>query len=102
MENSAQTPAAPVRKRKKIKAKRAAPAGKVSPVVKEDDELAGLTGTECGFECTAERCVISHLNVCSHPNKGGMQAVVMNDPEALKRYQRARKMLAVQTANKRG
>jgi carbonic anhydrase len=67
-----------------------------------DDEQAGLTSTECCFECTAERCAISHLNVCSHPNKGGMQAVVMNDPEALKRYQRARKTLAVQVASKRG
>jgi hypothetical protein len=67
-----------------------------------DDEQAGLSANECCFDCTAERCAISHLNVCSHPNKGGMQAVVMNDPEALKRYQRARKTLAVQVAAKRG
>jgi hypothetical protein len=70
--------------------------------VDANDEIGGLTATECSFDCSAERCVISGQNVCSHPNKGGIQAVIMNDPEALKRYNRARKMLAVQAANKRG
>ena len=77
-------------------------AQKNPPVVDPNDELGGISATECPFDCNNERCVISCLNVCSHPNKGGMQAIVMNDPEALKRYQRARKILAVAAANKRG
>lgn len=77
-------------------------AKKEETAIDPSDELGGLTATECAFDCNPERCVISHLNVCSHPNKGGMQAVVMNDPEALKRYQRARKMLAVAAAHRRG
>lgn len=72
-----------------------------APSVDPEDDLGGLTSTECPFDCSPERCAISGQNVCSHPNKGGMQAVVMNDPEALKRYQRARKLLAVAAANKR-
>lgn len=74
---------------------------KADVAVDPSDELGGLTATECPFDCGPEKCVISGLNVCSHPNKGGMQSVVMNDPEALKRYNRARKILAVASANKR-
>lgn len=74
---------------------------KETPAVDPNDELGGINATECPFDCSPERCVISGINVCSHPNKGGQQAEVMNDPEALKRYNRARKILAVATANKR-
>ena len=75
---------------------------KEKPAVDPNDELGGLTATECPFDCNAEKCVISGRGVCSHPNKGGLQAVVMSDQEALKRYNRARKILAIAAANKRG
>lgn len=68
----------------------------------ETDEQAGLSPTECPFDCSRERCVISGANFCGHPNKGGgSQPRLQADPAAVKRYNRARKTLAVEAAKKK-
>lgn len=57
------------------------------------DNFAGLTAQECCKACTAERCIISGINVCSHPAKGGLQGALMAQPDTLKRYQAAQAKL---------
>ena len=91
------------RKRKKAKAKRAAPVKKVVqiPAVKEDALLGGLSATECPYDCSPNGCVISVRPFCAHPNKGGMQSVMQGDPEAVIRYNKARKLLAHQALDKK-
>jgi hypothetical protein len=65
-------------------------------------ELDGLTVNECAFGCLPERCVISRTAHCCHPTKGGLQATEQRDPEVIARYQRARRLLAHQAADKKG
>lgn len=69
--------------------------------VKADDKFGGLTATECPYDCNANSCVISGLNVCGHPRKGGLQPAVQRDPDAMERYNAARKILAHQAVDKR-
>jgi hypothetical protein len=89
-------------KRKKAKA-RAKPRTAAVPPVEKNEEFGGLNATECSFDCTPGRCVISGLNLCGHPNKGGgSQAAIQNNPEAMARYNAARRQLAMQAASKRG
>jgi hypothetical protein len=40
---------------------------------KARDNLTGLTGSTCCADCGPEGCVISGINVCAHPRKGGLQ-----------------------------
>lgn len=35
---------------------------------KPANEFAGMTATKCPSACTPDRCVISTVNVCKHPN----------------------------------
>ena len=65
------------------------------------DPQAGLTAAECPFDCKADRCVISGMNVCGHPRKGGLQPAIQRDPEAMTRYNAARKTLAHLAVDKR-
>jgi hypothetical protein len=67
----------------------------------EEDELGGLTASECPYDCNAERCVISGINFCGHPRKGGLQPAIQRDPDAMIRVNKARKMLAHQAVDKR-
>ena len=46
--------------------------------------------------------IISGVNVCAHPNKGGLQPILMQDQKAMARYQRAKKALAHQKINLTG
>lgn len=106
MDTIEQTEAPKVSKRrtkKKPRAKRAAPVKKVVqiPATQEDPAIAGLTHTECPFDCNPEGCVISGKPFCSHPNKGGMPSVMQSDPEAIKRFNRARKILAHQVLDRK-
>jgi hypothetical protein len=64
-------------------------------------DLDGLTGTDCPYECGPEKCCITGLNVCGHPNKGGLQAASMQDPAVLRRFNEARKILARENLAKR-
>lgn len=84
-------PAAPA-KRKYTRRKASKVAGaKVAPL-KVPDELAGLTEIECCADCKAEHCVISGINICGHPLKGGQ--IPPDDGKALARFERAKKALA--------
>lgn len=64
------------------------------------EEFGGLNPTECSFDCSPKGCIISGTAFCAHPNKGGADRVA-GDPDALARYQRARKQLAMQAVKKR-
>lgn len=41
-------------------------------------EFAGISVANCPAACTAERCIISGVNVCAHPAKGGLHASMQN------------------------
>lgn len=76
-------------KKKRSPAKRQA----ATPKQEVPKEFAGLTPTECCDACTADYCVVSGINVCSHPFKGGLQAAQLSQPEAVKRFGRAKMAL---------
>jgi hypothetical protein len=50
----------------------------------------GMTATTCSSKCNADGCVISGRGYCAHPRKGGLQAVDLSSPDALRRAQQAR------------
>src|SRR5229473_8659786 len=53
-------------------------------------QFAGITTTECCDGCNKDGCVISGMNYCAHPFKGGLQSAQMQDQDALKRFNRAK------------
>jgi hypothetical protein len=93
-ETTIEKPAAPKRKRKARKSPRRA-----SPAVKVPAEFAGLTATTCCDGCNPDGCVISGINVCAHPFKGGLQSAQLNQHETVKRFDRAKRVLAGQKIN---
>jgi hypothetical protein len=57
--------------------------------------LTGITAGKCCNGCSANRCVISGVGICAHPNMGGLQdAIGRRDVAALDRFQQARAHLA--------
>jgi hypothetical protein len=58
-------------------------------------KLAGITKAACAKACSETGCVITGMNVCAHPNKGGVQRSLMGDLEILGRYADACKILGV-------
>jgi hypothetical protein len=68
--------------------------------LKVPDEFAGLTEVECCNDCNANRCVISGINVCGHPMKGGQ--IRTGDGAAEGRFMRAKKALAHRKIDLRG
>lgn len=56
--------------------------------------LAGLAPRTCPTACTAERCVISGINVCSHPFGTGLQSALLGNPDVVRRFQMAKDKLA--------
>lgn len=94
-------PKKPAKKTKPRKKQARAKTEKIAAAPKEADELGGLTAAECPFDCNADHCVISRINVCAHPRKGGLQPAVQRDPEAMVRYNAARKKLAHQSVDGR-
>lgn len=60
----------------------------------EIDELEGINELECPILCEQGRCVITADSHCGHPRKGGIQSVHQSRPEVIRRYNRARMMLA--------
>jgi hypothetical protein len=60
----------------------------------EADPLDGISQTDCPRECKADRCCIVGAPVCSHPNKGGLQAKFQSDPAILRVFNDARQRLA--------
>jgi hypothetical protein len=97
---------APKKKPAKKKAKkRAFPRARIeaqATAAKVPSEFVGITTTECCDGCNADGCVISGINVCAHPMKGGLQSAQMRDPEALKRFNRAKGALRDQMIDLRG
>lgn len=84
-------PEAPKPKRKWPKRK---PRLVVDNAPKAPAEFEGLTATDCCNDCDEHRCVISGAPVCAHPMKGGLQAAQQRVPEVVKRYRRAKIVLA--------
>jgi hypothetical protein len=84
-----ETPApAPAKTRRKAARKeKTAAAAKPNP-------FEGLTPADCCNGCSPERCVISGMNVCAHPYKGGLQSALQSKPDVLKRHRAARRFLA--------
>src|SRR5437879_2240730 len=87
-------PAAPKRKRKARKSPRRAASTTKAPA-----EFAGLTATTCCDACNPDGCVISGINVCAHPFKGGLQSAQLGQHETVKRFDRAKRVLAGQKIN---
>lgn len=56
-------------------------------------EMLGLTATDCCVDCTLERCAITGKPYCGHPNKGGLWPQDKVNPEAMERFNKARKKL---------
>jgi hypothetical protein len=63
-------------------------------------EFLGLSSEECAVDCCLENCVISGKPYCAHPRKSGLQAIDKGNPEAMRRYNRARKSLALGDAER--
>ncbi len=64
-------------------------------------EYAGISKSDCCVDCTPERCVITHANICGHPAKGGLQAAFQAQPAVLARYNKAKKHLLLEQARER-
>jgi hypothetical protein len=96
---TAPKPAKKVRRRKRAAKPKAEKMTAPKPEV--NDEFGGLTAADCPYDCNANRCVISGMNVCGHPRKGGLQPAIQRDPEAMTRFNQARKVLAHQAVDKR-
>jgi uncharacterized protein CbrC (UPF0167 family) len=91
-----ETPAAaPKKPVKKAKKKRAFPRMRIEEkaATKVPSQFSGISANECCDGCNKDGCVISGSFYCAHPMKGGLQAEQMNDPEALKRFARAKAAL---------
>lgn len=101
-----QTEQAPMKKKpaKKAKKKRAFPRARIearaAPTI--PTQFAGITTTECCDGCNKDGCVISGMNYCAHPMKGGLQSASMQDQDALKRFNRAKAALRDQMIDLRG
>ena len=102
MEIAEQMPAAPAPKKKGKKARRTPRRASFHKPAKPPEQLAGLSASDCPFDCNAEKCLISCMAICGHPGKGGLQSAMQNDPEAMARYNQARKILAHQKVDKKG
>lgn len=76
-----------------LEARKAAPPKPLAALQQSIDELEGLTADDCADECRDGYCVITHLNHCGHPAKGGIQAAHQVNPEIKARYNRAKRML---------
>lgn len=86
-----ETPSAPPKPKRKYVVRRKA----TKPVEKAPPpEFAGLSPTDCCNACTASKCVISGIGICSHPMKGGLQSALMIRDDVMRRYNRAKVFLA--------
>ena len=103
MSMSEETPTeAPKKVVKKKRKARAFPRARAEAKPEVPSEFAGISSTDCCDACNKDGCVISSMNYCAHPFKNGLQAAQMNDPEALRRYNRAKGALRNQMIDLRG
>lgn len=63
------------------------------PATRKPSEYAGITPAECPTACNVDGCVISGKPYCAHPFKNGLQGADRNDPDALARFEAAKKIL---------
>ena len=82
---------APKRKTKRKVRKAAVPAP-----VKADGIYTGMTVTDCCDACSVDGCVISGKPYCAHPRKGGLHSAEIQQPDALRRQQQAKRILGKQ------
>ncbi len=84
------------KKQKRKYTRRAQPNLKV--VVPKASPYAGMTEQDCPAACTQNRCVITYIDFCGHPLKGGPQpnmlADPVNGPPMMRRFNEAKKILA--------
>lgn len=92
-ETPKKAPAKPKAKRRKSAARKYIKAGHVSadpPVLRSSaHEFAGMTPRACPAACTAERCVVSTVNICKHPSltaDSGCGPVTLRNRERARRY----------------
>ncbi len=92
----------PIIKSKRKYTRRKKIIARAPPVVpKPTAEFAGLTVTDCAKGCSPAGCVISGRGYCAHPRKGALQAIDMQNVEALARLNRARKQLGINAVEQR-
>jgi hypothetical protein len=68
--------------------------------MKTADPFEGMTAFDCCTGCSADKCTISGINVCAHPRKTGFQSNMDRVPGAFERCERAKRILAVQKAER--
>jgi hypothetical protein len=86
-----QTTEVPKPKKRKTTKKRAR--AKPSPAPEKPTGIyIGITPSDCPEACKADRCVISESGICSHPYKGGLQAM-MQTPDAIRRLNAAKRAI---------
>lgn len=64
-------------------------------------EFEGITAATCCDACRIGHCVVSGDDICTHPYKGGLHAKHMIRPDIVQRFNRAKKTLVIQAAEKR-
>ncbi len=84
-----ETPAAPVKPKRHARPNKRKKVAKAQPV----SEFEGLSVKTCCADCNVDRCVITGINVCGHPLKGGIQAAQKNDHKVVSRFTRAKEFL---------
>lgn len=92
-------PKAPkVKRRRKVAKKRSErPVRAEPPTPKKDDDLAGLTATQCPIACVGGYCVISTTGVCKHPSKAGDSGC---GPVTMRNRERAAKIIKRQAIDR--
>lgn len=71
------------------------------PVAPPAPEFEGITAATCCDACRIGHCVVSGDDICTHPYKGGLHAKHMIRPDIVQRFNRAKKTLVIQAAEKR-
>ena len=103
IETVTETPAPPKAKRRvkaKAKAKRQAkPKVDTADAPIKGGEFAGVSASACCTGCTAERCLISTVNVCKHPYKTGDAGC---GPITMENRLKVRKLIKHQMIDMRG
>lgn len=80
----------------KRKAKRKVQKAAAPAPVKADGIYTGLTVMDCCDGCNVDGCVISGKPYCAHPRKGGLHSAQIQEPDALKRLNAAKRVLGKQ------
>jgi hypothetical protein len=80
----------------KRKARRKARKSAAPKPIKADGIYTGMTVTDCCDACNVDGCVISGKPYCAHPRKGGLHSAEIQENDALRRLQQAKRILGKQ------